>query len=163
MWSRTARSDRAVDLGSEAGIPRYSRGEAAGSRARILNQEGIHRSSLDCLFLTQLSVNKNHALSRPICVRPSPGRSLVSDENFTSPTKFWDRCRLCRGGTANGNKSPSRGRTKFVCIFPDGGKRKMGYDEPTSKHQCTADSTTSKAGPPTPWLRVVLFAVLALA
>src|SRR5882724_7892608 len=38
----------------------------------------------------------------------------------------------------------------------------MGYDEPTSKRQSTAYATASKAGLPSPWLRRVLFAVLAL-
>ncbi len=38
----------------------------------------------------------------------------------------------------------------------------MGYDEPTSKRQSTAYATVSKAGLPSPWLRRVLFAVLAL-
>jgi len=38
----------------------------------------------------------------------------------------------------------------------------MGYDEPTSKRQSTAYATASKTGLPSPWLRRVLFAVLAL-
>src|SRR5258706_14141881 len=38
----------------------------------------------------------------------------------------------------------------------------MGYVEPTSKRQGTRYATASKAGPPSPWLRRVLFAVLAL-
>ncbi len=38
----------------------------------------------------------------------------------------------------------------------------MGYDEPTSKRQSTVYATPSKAGLPSPWLRRVLFAVLAL-
>src|SRR6266567_1632509 len=38
----------------------------------------------------------------------------------------------------------------------------MGYDEPTSKRQSAAYATASKAGLPSPWLRRVLFAVLAL-
>jgi len=38
----------------------------------------------------------------------------------------------------------------------------MGYDEPTSKRQSAVYATPSKAGLPSPWLRRVLFAVLAL-
>lgn len=38
----------------------------------------------------------------------------------------------------------------------------MGYDEPTSKRQSAVYAAPSKTGQPSPWLRRVLFAVLAL-